>query len=264
MAKQKTETTAVAKRENAELEKLPDWVLEDDAGREGGTSEDLVLPRLGICQAMSEERKKGNTKYINGLEEGDFFNTVTREIYSRPLLVTPLMVRHSRILWEDAAKMGSGVKCFGRPAQNVDGGIACQLNNGGPCLHPGFEKESCKLFMNFPVLLHSDPNMLIVVSLKSAGIIIGKQWYTLLKLWRHMGRAVPWYAQQFALDTAAKKFAQGEAFMLTVTRVPGFPPAELGKQARGAFDQLSAAEKSGQTIRPHDEDATSREAGDEM
>ena len=60
---------------------LPDY-LQGSAGlgNENIQRGDVTIPRIGIIQSLSPERTKGHAKQIVGCEEGQFFNTVTREI----------------------------------------------------------------------------------------------------------------------------------------------------------------------------------------
>lgn len=43
--------------------------------------EDILLPRILLAQAMTPQRKKSDPSYVERLEEGDFFNSVTGQIY---------------------------------------------------------------------------------------------------------------------------------------------------------------------------------------
>ena len=114
---------------------------------------DLVLPRLSICQAMSPQRKKSDPLYIKDLEEGDFFNNVTSQIYGAGALrVIPLLFGKSRLYF----------KPF-----DEGGGLLCQSMNGktGGSLNPsceacpkqswgeGGEKPACTLLYNYPSVL---------------------------------------------------------------------------------------------------------------
>lgn len=60
---------------------LPDYLQNSQGmGNENLTRDDISIPRIGIIQSLSPERQKADSKYIPGSEEGQFFNTVTREI----------------------------------------------------------------------------------------------------------------------------------------------------------------------------------------
>ena len=79
--------TKVAKKESSGLivpDNLANMFVEDaGAGQAGVSMEHLALPFIRMIQNGSPERKKTNAKYIEGSEEGDIFNTVTRELYKQ-------------------------------------------------------------------------------------------------------------------------------------------------------------------------------------
>ena len=43
--------------------------------------DELIVPRIKICQAMSPELKKSDAKFIAGLSASDMFNSLTSEKY---------------------------------------------------------------------------------------------------------------------------------------------------------------------------------------
>src|SRR5258708_1340743 len=61
------------------------------AGFEEVRLADVTLPRLGLCQALTPQRIKGDPKHIRNLEEGQFFNTITQEIYGETVKIVPLL-----------------------------------------------------------------------------------------------------------------------------------------------------------------------------
>lgn len=63
---------------------LPERVMEDvyaDAGMgaEHATSDDMTVPFIKLAQALSDEVNKRESAYIDGLEQGDFFNSATQD-----------------------------------------------------------------------------------------------------------------------------------------------------------------------------------------
>jgi len=77
----------------------PDFIKAGDVrGTEAITMADIRPPALRIAQAMSPEVKRSEAAYIDGLREGDFFNSITHEIYGEgPLelyIVNQLGHRH--------------------------------------------------------------------------------------------------------------------------------------------------------------------------
>lgn len=79
-----SETKAVAKKAEAQLPAaVLDTFLEDaGAGTENFTQDDLQIPFLRVLQPVSPELKKKHEKYIAGADQGDVFNTVTRQVWS--------------------------------------------------------------------------------------------------------------------------------------------------------------------------------------
>ena len=144
-------------------------------------AKDMTVPRLSLAQSTTPQIKKANEKYVPGLEEGMFFNSVTGEIYGTKVLVIPLFFFRSRIFFKDL-KEGGGVLC---QAPGPDG-MKCQLNAGGPCLHDTWgakgEPPECNEFMNYPCIMPSNGNDLICVSLKSTGLKASKDWNTLMRI----------------------------------------------------------------------------------
>jgi hypothetical protein len=87
------ESTAVARRGPAEVA-LPDYIKKGDTrGTENIGVDDIRPPALRIAQGSSPEIKRANeAKFIPDLREGDFFNSITKDIYGEePLEVVIIM-----------------------------------------------------------------------------------------------------------------------------------------------------------------------------
>lgn len=68
----------LAKR-NAELAAV-DFGEHAGGGMDNVTPDDVLIPFLGIIQALSPQINKAEAKFIDGAEVGDLFNTVTNEL----------------------------------------------------------------------------------------------------------------------------------------------------------------------------------------
>lgn len=235
-------TDKIAKRGGAgiismEVDGPPDWVTEGTEGFEGLDSKDLVLPRLQICQALSPQRQKDSPKYIQGLEEGDFFNSVTKEVYGPgPHILTPLLCTKSRLKFLGKS-VDSGVDCIGVPCdkskENPEG-IACRKNMGGPCMHPGLDEPvPCFLVYNFPVLLHAHPQSPVVLSFKSTGVRIAKGWLSMMR----MRGKYPMYTMAFALTSVSAKNPKG-SFMQARLDNAGWTPKDAVQAFASAYEGI--------------------------
>ena len=69
------------------------------AGMENVTSADLLVPRLGILQALSPELNKKKTEFIAGTSIGDIADLGTGEIMPNPLIFLPVFFKKIWIEW---------------------------------------------------------------------------------------------------------------------------------------------------------------------
>jgi hypothetical protein len=72
--------------------------IEADAGMgfENADKDSFAIPFMRILQSGSPQCKKANPEYIKGAEEGDFFNTVTKEVIKGSEGINVLQVHYDR------------------------------------------------------------------------------------------------------------------------------------------------------------------------
>lgn len=71
------------------------------AGGENVTQDDMSVPFIKLAQALSPEVDESDPKHIEGLKQGDFFNSATQEVYSgsKGFTFVPCLYRRSYIEW---------------------------------------------------------------------------------------------------------------------------------------------------------------------
>lgn len=78
----------------------------DMRGSENVTSQDIQLPRLELAQALSAAVKKKDPDYIDGCEEGDFYNSLTRVSYGNEVYIVPVYFINEYLVWIDQDEGG--------------------------------------------------------------------------------------------------------------------------------------------------------------
>lgn len=88
--KEKAQTTE-------DLSYLDDFSMK---GFEDISSETIAIPFLKLAQSLSPELNTRKPEYIEGLQPGDFFNSVTHEVYGDALKVNILHFEHLYTEWK--------------------------------------------------------------------------------------------------------------------------------------------------------------------
>jgi len=220
-------SNALEVRGNNSLETLPEYLKADAGNRDGKENVgqgDMVIPRLSLAQAMTPELKKSNENYNPDLEVGQFFNSVTGEIYGEQVTVIPL---HFFKQFIEFGEDRSIVKLY------HDGDVP----PASDLLFINGEKPRCTEFKNrMSLILKEDGSIQpIVVSFKSTGLKAAKQWNYLIA-----EKNLPAYAYTYKLTSKAKPGEKGEYQVVTVSR-SNFTPAALYEQAKQYFAALQEA-----------------------
>lgn len=81
-------------------------------GSEEVGTEDMVIPRLGLVQAMSKILKKSEGNYNPDADVGDFYNTATNQVLGNEVKIIPVMFVKEFIVWKDQSKGGGFFGAF--------------------------------------------------------------------------------------------------------------------------------------------------------
>lgn len=86
---------------------VPDYIKQgSNRGSENVKATDIVIPRLDLVQALSPCLKKNDPEYIEGAEAGMLFNSLTRKLYGRSVVICPVYYRTEYLVWRDRKKGG--------------------------------------------------------------------------------------------------------------------------------------------------------------
>ncbi len=214
-------------------------------GLEGVERQDMPLPRLGLCQSMTPQRKKSDPKYIPGLEEGQYFNTITGEVYGGDAKLIPLYFYKTRILFNPLDD-GGGIRCQAFDARTGQG------DPGGPCDRcplAQFTKDDapeCSLFYNYAAIVlpkgNRQPGMdsLIVVSFKSTSLKVARDWNALMRL-----RNVDSFAGIYEFTSAEQSNSAGQTWYTPVVKNAGWVPENVYQVAEAMYDSVKETQAAG-------------------
>jgi hypothetical protein len=213
-------------------EQLPDYIpVGDQSGMEDVSQQDVAMPRVGLCQSGSPERKRNEAKYIEGLEEGNFFNTTTKEIYGDRIRVIPIRFFKQKIKFF-ALDDGGGIDC--QSLNGIDGGhysATCAT-----CPHSKFidgEHPSCFEIHNRVCLILPSGDV-AAVSMKSTAIPVSKQWSAIAKM-----RNAPLFSAIYELK-ATPAVRGGNSFYTYTQRMVQSCSADDFKYARQLYESISS------------------------
>ena len=234
MKKKDVADTAIVRTSGSlatQQDEIPGYLREyigDRTGKENITVEDTVVPRLGLAQALSPQLKKSKDVYIDGLEVGHLFDTVTSEIYGREVTVIPLWFEKNYIDFKPIDE-GGGINAMYARLEDVPAGGLEWGENG--------EKPKVTTFANFMCLL-SRPQRApkaIYVSFKSTGIKrTAKKWIGLIQ-----EKDLPMFAFVYHLEVVTNSKGDQEWEGLKVSRVEYTPP-EFITAAKKFIEELRA------------------------
>lgn len=211
-------------------------------GMENARPEDFQIPRLQIAQALSPQLARNKPEYIPGLMVGQFFNTVTNQIYGDSVVVIPIKYSVSRLRFLNTqidCRSNDGVQGPRSPivvdpvTKKQSGGCAqCQFSKWGT--GKDGKGTDCKEYRNW-LLLDTNDGLPMSISFKSSSLIVAKNWGTQIasrKIKLSNGAVVqaPAYMTMFEIRSAEKQSALG-TFYVPVVRALGAPSADLIKIA---------------------------------
>ncbi len=66
----------------------------DVRGKEGFRVDEMTLPQIRVCQAMSQAKDADGENFVEGVTDGDLFNDMTHTNYGKgPILFAPIILR---------------------------------------------------------------------------------------------------------------------------------------------------------------------------
>jgi hypothetical protein len=209
---------------------LPEW-LRDKAvvrGAENVTTDDVIIPRVELIQALSPARKKSDAAYIEGAEEGQLFNNVTRELYGEDVTVVPVYYTKQFLVWKDRKSGGGGSNGFrgAFTSEALARDAIAQLGEEG--------LEVSDTAQHFVLVKSGDTWQEAVISMAKSKMKVSKRWNSLIRM-----SNTDSFSRAYKLSAITETNARNESYF-------NFGVTPMGFVTKDVYDR---AEKLYETIR---------------
>jgi len=221
-----TEKAVVQKETN-----LPAHIQQgSERGSEDVGTDDLIIPRLELAQALSPAQKKKDDNYIKGCEEGMLYNNVTRDLYGEGVVVCPVVFKKEYLLWRDRKDDIGG---FHGAYPDLATAEAAKSELERP-----ENVEAIETHQHFCLLVkNSGGTEEIVISMARSKMKISRGWNSLVRINQNDR-----FSRVYKLSTFTDSNSSGDEFMnFKVTNVSGssgFASPEVYKQAEALYDSI--------------------------
>lgn len=210
----------------ARVEDIPDYIKQGGGrGNEHVDMSDMVIPRIEVAQALSKCLKESDPGYIEGIKQGDLYNTVTREIYGPAIRVVPVIFKKEWLAWRE---------------QDLGGGFAGAYPTNEECEariqqeEKPDEWESTETAQQLVmVILNDGSTQEAVVSMNKTKLKVSKQWNSLIRL-----NGNDRFSRMYVLHSVDETNSKNQDFKNLGVYNGGFPPADVYQKAEALYDAV--------------------------
>mgnify|MGYP003648082307 CR=1 FL=1 len=229
MAGKKNELATASVGEVVVSNDLPEWLQGKGAARgaENVTTDDMIIPRIELVQALSPARKKTDAAYIEGAEEGMLYNNVTREMYGESVTVVPVYYTKQFLVWKDRKAGGGGSNGFrGAFASKglADDAIAALGEEG---------LEVSDTAQHFVLVHYNDQWQEAVLSMAKSKMKVSKRWNSLMRLTNTDS-----FSRAYKLSAITETNARNESYFNYNVTPMGFVQKEVYERAEKLYETI--------------------------
>lgn len=217
--------------ENTEIivgDQIPDYIKQGNRGAENVGNDDLIIPRIELIQALSPARKKNDSAYIEGADEGMLYNNVTRELYGSTVTVVPVFYTKQYLIWKDRKVGGGGSNGF-RGAFNskseADDAVTALGEEG---------LEVTDTAQHFVLVKLKDGGWQeAVISMAKSKMKVSKRWNSLIRLTNTDS-----FARAYQLSAATETNARNESYYNFAVHPLGFVSKDVYEKAEKLYHTI--------------------------
>lgn len=219
----------VAVKEEFELvtNEIPDFMKQGNRGAENVGTDDMIIPRIELIQALSPVRKKSDSAYIEGAEEGMLYNNVTRTLYGTEVTVVPVYYTKQFLVWKDRKAGGGGSNGFrGAFASKelADRAIAELAEEA---------LEVSDTAQHFVLVRNGEDWQEAVISMAKSKVKVSKRWNSLMRL-----SNTDSFSRAYKLSATTETNARNESYFNFNVAALGFVNKELYERAEKLYETI--------------------------
>jgi len=222
----------LAVKENEQFElasnEVPDWLPKGAArGAENVSTDDMIIPRIELVQALSPARNKKDAAYIEGAEEGMLFNNVTRELYGESVTVVPVYYTKQFLIWKDRKQGGGGSNGF-RGAFATRELAEAEITKLG---EDGLEVSDTA--QHFVLVRSNEGWSEAVISMAKSKIKVSKRWNSLIRMTNTDS-----FARAYKLSAITETNARNESYYNYGISPLGYVQKEVYERAEKLYETI--------------------------
>lgn len=209
---------------------VPEWLKTGQArGAENVTTDDMIIPRIELIQALSPARKKTDAAYIEGADEGMLYNNVTRVLYGESVTVVPVYYTKQFLVWKDRKAGGGGSNGF-------RGAFATEAAARDAIAQLGEEGlEVSDTAQHFVLVRFGDEWQEAVISMAKSKMKVSKRWNSLIRMTNTDS-----FARAYKLSATTETNARNESYFNFNIAPLGFVQKEVYERAEKLYETIRA------------------------
>ena len=210
------------------------------------TVREMQIPFVRILQAMSPQLKKREAEYIEGSEQGDMFNTVTKQYWTGEdgVIVIPCF-QTTKYLEFTPREQGGG---FRGEIATTDPVLQKTERQGAKEMLPN-GNELVKSDQHYCLIVEADGTYQpVVIDMKSSQLKVSRRWKTQIAMQKikhpKTGAMItpPLFATQWKFTTVEESNDQGSWFNYQIEKVGLLESRDLMLEAKAFRDSVAAGE----------------------
>jgi hypothetical protein len=209
-----------------------------NAGRENVTQEDLILPRLEIVQALSDQWQPDKPGYIPGAKVGDLYNNVTKQLYPQPLEFMVVKFEKQFNLWK-LRKFGGGFMGSYPTSADAQRELDTRVESSERDKH---EVLDTPVFYSLIVLRNDDQTIAdiqpIAISMPRTKAKHARRLNTMIDMTKE-----DVFNRVYAVNAVNDKNQMGQEFRnYSISQLPGYPDETMYNAAVAFYKRIQAGQ----------------------